>query len=173
MFRNIILVLIPFFVVFLYGENNKNAHQNFIKIKKEMIEDKVFYSRYQGNSFYIQTKFKKMNPSESFGEVVSTMMNSPKSISGNMGYVSYWIKKGKIVIYGNDGSATRNTLIAIKPDSWILIEEEDMDGNDKRFGFKKLGKETWYLKKPKGYPPLERCKPFEGKCFVEAFKLPV
>ena len=138
-----------------------------------MIEGKVFYSRYEGKSFYIQTKYKKMQSPEPFGEVVYTMMDSPKSISGNVEYVSYWIKNGKIVIYGNSGSAFRYTLISIKPDRWILIEEEDMDGDEKQFGFKKLGKETWYLKKPKGYPPLEKCKPFEGECFVEAFKFPV
>lgn len=167
MLKRIVLVSMVISMVFLYGENNRNAEKNFITINKKMIEGKVFYSRYKDNSFYIQSKFKNIDPVESFGEVVYTMMNSPKSISGSMEYVGYRIKNGKIVIYGNDGSATRHTLISIKEDRWILIEEEDMDGNDKRFGFKKLGKETWYLKKPRGYPKLDKCKPFEGECFLK------
>ena len=160
-------------IVFLYGENNRNTQQNFITISKKMIEGKVFYSRYEGNSFYIMSKFKNIDPVESFGEVVYAMMDSPKSISGNVEYVNYRIKKGKIFIYGNDGSVYRLTLITTSPDRWILIEEADVIGDRKRLNFKKTGKETWYLKKPKGYPPLEKCKSFEGECFVEAFKFPV
>ena len=173
MFRNIILVLIPFFVVFLYGESNKSAHQNFIQINKKMIEDKVFYSRYEGNAFYIMNKFKKIDPVELYGEVVYIMMDSPKSISGNAEFVSYRLNDGKIMIYGNDGSVSRMSLVSVKPDRWIFIEEDDVIGDGKRFELKKGGKEIWYLKKPKGYPPLEKCKPFEMECFVEAFKFPV
>ncbi len=167
MFKKILLLWMVLFVMSLYGGKNKNVHQAPIQANKQMLEGKVFYSRYEGNSFYMQSRFKNIDPVESFGEVVYTMMNSPKSISGSMEYVSYWIRNGKIVIYGNDGSATRYTLISIKTDRWILIEEEDIDGNDKRFGFKKVGKETWHLKKPRGYPKLEKCKPFEGECFIE------
>lgn len=173
MLKRIVLVSMVMSVVFLYGKNNRNTEQNFISINKKMIEGKVFYSRYEGNSFYIQSKFKNIDPVESFGEVVYIMMDSPKSISGSSEYVSYRLKSGKIVIYGNDGSATRLTLISTTSDRWILIEEEDADGIDKHFDYKNTGKETWYLKKPKGYPPLEKCKPFEGECFVEAFKFPV
>lgn len=173
MFKKLTIAWVVIFTVFLYGKNAGNSHEKHMNITKKMIEGKVFYSRYEGNSFYIQSKFSKIDPKEGYGEVVYIMMDSPKSISGNTEYVSYWLKKGKILVYGNDGSATRYTLISIKPDRWILIEEEDMDGIDKQFGFKKLGKETWYFKKPKGYPELEKCKPFEGECFVEASKFPV
>lgn len=173
MFKKIIVVWLALFSVLLYGEQNKDPRQTFIKISKQMVEGKIFYSQYEGNSFYIQTNFKKIDPIESFGEVLYKMMNSAKSISGSVDYVSYRLKNGKIVIYGNDGSASRLTLISVSDDRWILLEEEDMDGMGKRFGFKKTGKETWYLKKPQGYPPLEKCKPFEGECFVEAFKFPV
>lgn len=164
MFRKIVLVGMVIFSTFLYGKTNTSAQQNFITINKKMIEGKIFYSRFDGNSFYIQAKFKKIDPVESFGEVAYTMMDSPRSISGNVEYVSYWLKKGKIVIYGNDGSATRLTLISATPDRWILIEEGDVDGIDKQFGFKKRGKETWYLKKPRGYPQFDRCIPEEMEC---------
>lgn len=173
MLTRTVLASMVIFVVFLYGENNKNTQQNFIRINKKMIEGKVFYSRYEGNSFYIQSKFKNIDPSDLFGEVVYTMMDSPKSISGSMDYVYYRLKNGKIVISGNDGSATRLTLISASAGRWILIEEEDVDGRDERFGFKKTGKKTWYFKKPKGYPELEKCKPVDLECFVEAFKFPV
>ena len=173
MLRKILLVGMVMSVVFLYGENNRNAQQNFIIITKKMIEGKVFYSRYDGNSFYIQSKFKNIDPADSFGEVVCTAMGSPKSISGSMDYVYYRLKNGKIVISGNDGSATRLTLISASADRWILMKEEDVDGRDKRFGYKKSGKRIYYLKKPKGYPELEKCKPVDLECFVEAFKFPV
>ncbi len=173
MFKKILMMWMALFVIFLFGENNKNTQQNFISINKKMIEGKVFYSRFEGNSFYIMSRFKNIDPVDLYGEVVYTMMSSPKSISGNMEHVSYWIRDGKIVIYDNGGGASRLTLIAISPDRWILLEEEDGDGDGKHFGFKKTGKETWYLKKPRGYPALEKCKPVDLKCFVEAFKFPV
>jgi len=171
MFKKILLLWMILFMMSLYGENNRIVQQNFITINKKMIEGKVFYSRYEENSFYIMSKFKKIDPVELYGKVVYIMMDSPKSISGSAEFVSYRLKDGKIMIYGNDGSVSRMSLISVKPDRWILMEEDDVIGDGKRFELKK-GVEIWFFKKPKGYPPLEKCKPFEMECFVDAFKFP-
>lgn len=169
MFKKIIMLLISMSIVFLYGKSHNDTQHNFIKVTQKMIEGKVFYSQYEGNSFFIQTEFKNINPSNSFGEVFYTMMNTPKSISGSFEAVYYKLENGKIIINGNDGSSYRLTLISTNASRWILMEEEDIDGErGKQFGFKKWEREVFYIKKPKGYPSLEKCEPFEGECFVKA-----
>ena len=154
--------------IYYHGGNDSIAQHDFIKITPKMIEGKVFYSQYEGNSFFIQTEFKNINPSDSFGEVFYTMMNSPESISGSVEAVYYKLENGKIIINGNDGSSSRLTLISVSANEWILIQEEDLDGEGEKFGFKKWERVVFYLQKPKGYPPLEKCKPFEGECFLKA-----
>ena len=167
------LMLLLLFTSNLYSNTiskdlNTSKEYNSIKITKKMIEGKVFYSQYEGSSFYTQTEFKNINPSILFGEVFYTMMTSSKSISGSVEALSYKLENGKIIINTNDGSSFRLTLISANSSRWILIQEEDIDGKDKQFGLKKRGEEVFYLKKPKAYPALEKCKPFEGECFVKA-----
>ncbi len=164
MLKKLVLAIIVIITHSLCEAKNMSTHQATVEINKKMIENKVFYSRFKENSFYIQTHFKKIDPIELYGEVDYIMMDSPKSNTGSAETVSYQIKNGKIVIYGNDGSIERISLISVKPNHWILIGEEDVMGDGKRFN--KTGKKIWYLKKPKGYPPLERCKPVDLECNI-------
>jgi hypothetical protein len=154
------------------GSKSSDINQNNIRVTKKMIEGKVFYSHDAVDDYYILSSFKNIDPVDHYGKVVYIMMRSPESISGYTESVSYGIEDGKIVIYGNDGSSTRYTLITTASGKWVLMEEEDVDGHDKYSNYKKKGKRTWYLKKPKGYPALEKCKPFEMECKVDAFKFP-
>jgi tetratricopeptide (TPR) repeat protein len=154
--------------LYYHGGNDNVSKHDFIKITQKMIEGKIFYSQYEDNSFYIQTQFKNINPSDSFGEVVYTMMNSPESKSGSVEPLPYKLENGKVIINGNDGSSSRLTLVFANDSHWILFQENDIDGEDKQFGFEKWEREVFYLKKPKGYPALEKCKPFEGECFIKA-----
>jgi len=169
--KTIFFSMISLMVVSLWGGKHYTGHK-FINISKQMIEGRIFYSRFNGNEFYILSKFKKIDPISQYGEVTYIMMDSPKSISGNTEVVGYRIIDGKLMVYGNDGSASRMSLVEVKPDRWILVEEDDVMGNGKRFKLKK-GVNVWFLKKPKGYPALEKCKPVDMECFVEAFKFPV
>jgi hypothetical protein len=143
-------------------------HQGFIPVTEKMVAEKVFYSRFEGDSFYIESIYKKIYPAMKVGKIIYKMLDSPQSRSGSMEYVFYRIIDGKIYIYGNDGSVTRLTLLSAIPGRWILQEEEDIDGQDKRFGFEARGKKTFYLSKPKGYPDFDKCKPDNDtlQCFV-------
>jgi len=59
--------------------------------------------------------------------------------------LSYRLMEGKIVYYGNDGSKHRMTLHSSSPSSWVIMEEEDMDGDDKQFGFGTAVKNVYKL----------------------------
>jgi len=153
-------------LAFLFGGNSKQIEQKSIDLNKKMIEGNVFYSRYEGNSFYIMAHFKKIDPVELFGEVDYIMMDSPQSNTGSAETVSYKIKNGKLMIYGNDGSMERLSLIMVSPDLWAFAVEEDLTGDGKHFKQKKIDKEIWHLTRPERYPPLEKCKPIDQECIV-------
>ena len=169
MHKKLFLLWMVLFAVFLYGEKNKYAPHKPIPVSKQMIEGKAFYEHSGSgrDSYYTMSRFKKMDPGKPYGDLIYVMMGSPGDTSGNAEYVSYSIKNGKIIIYGNGGSNYRLTLVSKNRKRWILMEEEDPDGPDKRFGFQKSDIAVWYLRRPGGYPPLERCKPVDYRCFVK------
>ncbi|SFV62770.1 hypothetical protein MNB_SV-6-505 [hydrothermal vent metagenome] len=59
---------------------------------------------------------------------------------------SYKLIDGKIVYYGCDGSKYRWSLHSISPDSWVIIEEEDIDGDGEEFSFKKVAKSIYKVR---------------------------
>ena len=153
----------------LYGEKYQYDTKRSIAVTRQMIEGKKFYSRFGGDEFYTLSEFKKIDPVDLYGEVTYIMMDSPRSISGSAETVSYKIVNGTIMIYGNDGSASRLSLVKAGSDRWILLEENDVIGDGRQFKLNKNA-DVWFFKKPKGYPPLEKCKPVDMECFVKTFK---
>ena len=149
--------------------NSKKQQAPYIKITKQMLVDRVLYTeRY---SAYLEIRFLKSSFKSVDGDIVSIFLDNHSSIKGSMETTSYRLKDGRIIEYGNDGSKTRVTLISSTPDSWVTLEEDDGDGDDKRFGYAQPVKRIYYLKRPKEYPRFEDCKPnLEGACTLTPSK---
>jgi len=60
---------------------------------------------------------------------------------------SYKLIDGKIVYYTPDGCKHRITLLSIKNKTWKVTEEEDIDGDDKQFGFGTAIEKNYTVKK--------------------------
>ncbi len=114
-----------------YSGNNqqkqKSSHQRFTK---QMLEGRVLQTQMYGSDLtvkFIPSQFKSFD-----GDMV---FHFSSNIEEENERLSYKLMDGKIIYYGNDGSKHRMTLLSAKSSTWIMLEEEDIDGDDKQFGF--------------------------------------
>ena len=112
-----------------YSNHNqqKDSKQTFTK---QLLQGIVLKTQKYGSKLtvkFIPSQFKSFD-----GDMVFHFSSNDPEQDERL---SYRLIDGKIVYYGNDGSKHRMTLHSASPTSWIILEEEDMDGDDKQFGF--------------------------------------
>lgn len=151
--------------------DNKKKQASYIKITKQMLVNRVLYTKEFGG--YMEISFLKPSFESFDGNIVFTSMQNKNSVVGDKEELSYQLKDGRIIYYSNSGSSYRITLVSSAPNSWIMLEEEEYDRygyDDKPFGYTQSVKKSYYfyyLKKPKDYPRLEDCKPISDcQCSV-------
>ena len=150
------------------GSNSKKQRASYIRITKQMLINRVLYSKdFDG---YLEISFLAPSYKPFDGNIVFTSLQNRNSVVGDKEALGYELKDGQMIYYSNSGSKYRITLISATPDSWVILEEEDGDGDDKRLGYAQPVKKFYYLKKPKDYPRLEDCKPFSDcQCSMAPF----
>jgi hypothetical protein len=92
----------------------------------------------------VKLSFLKSNEKSFDGTIVFTFLQS--CLPGTIESLPYRLKEGEIVYYAHDGSKTRITLQAITPTSWMVLEEEDVDGADQKFDFGKVVRKSYEFK---------------------------
>ncbi len=155
-----ILVGIMALTFSLYGNDHKKQQISYIKITKQMLVDRVLYTKKYGS--YVEIKFIKPSFKSFDGDLAFTFLQNKNSVIGDMEGLSYRLKDGQIIYYGNDGSKFRMSMLSSTSNTWIMLEEEDVDGDGKQFSYAKPVKNIYYLKKPKEYPRFEDCKPLNA-----------
>ncbi|WP_415407896.1 hypothetical protein ACLHDG_05020 [Sulfurovum sp. CS9] len=130
------------FFLFLITLALSNPLKASIKITKQMLKGKVLQTQKFGTNLTV-----KFIPSitKSFdGDIVfhfSTNEDDDNEV------LSYKLIDGKIIYYAYDGSKHRMTLLSIESGTWVMLEEEDIDGDDKQFGFEQAVKKVYSVKK--------------------------
>jgi hypothetical protein len=119
-----------------FSNNNQQKHKkSYLKFTKHMLQGQVLQTQMYGSDLtvkFLPSAFKSYD-----GDILFHFStNDPEQDER----LSYRLINGKIVFYGNDGSKQRMTLSSITPTSWIILEEEDPDGDDRQFGFGKGNK---------------------------------
>lgn len=132
-------------------------------LTKQMLAGRALYTKEQYG--YVEIKFLKPTFKSFDGDIVFTIMGSQNSSRGDIERLSYRLDDGRVIYYSNDGAKYRMTLISSTSVSWIILEEEDMDGDGKRQGYAQPVKKIYYLNRPNRYPRFQGCKPDnEGGC---------
>lgn len=109
-----------------------------IVMTKQMLEEKILQTRMYDSDLTVKFVPTKINSYD--GEIIFHFSTNDKEQDE---ILAYQIKNGKIVFYGYDGSKHRMTLLSVKNNTWTILEEEDMDGDDKQFGFGKPEKQIY------------------------------
>ncbi len=116
-----------------YSQQKKQ--QSYLKFTRSMLQGQVLQTKMYGSDLtvkFLPTQYKSYD-----GDILFHFStNDPEQDER----LSYRLINGKIVFYGNDGTKQRMTLSSTTPSSWIILEEEDVDGDDKQFGFGKGNK---------------------------------
>lgn len=111
---------------------------------KQLIDGKILYN--QDKNAFVKLSFQKSNVKSFDGTIVFTFLKTKDCLPGTIESLPYRLKEGKIIYYANDGSKTRLTLQAITSTSWMVLEEEDIDGDDPKFDFRQSVKKVYDLK---------------------------
>ena len=130
-----------------YSSNSqqKSSHPRFTK---QMLQGKVLQAQKYGSELtvkFIPSQFKSFD-----GDIIFHFSSNDPEQDERL---SYRLMDGKIIYYGNDGSKHRITLHSTTSTSWIILEEEDMDGDDKQFGFGKAVKDVYKIQRSSNVSP--------------------
>ena len=108
---------------------------------QQLLDGKILYD--QGTDGFVKLSFQKSNEQKFDGTITFTFLTSKDCRPGTIERLPYRIKEGKIIYYAHDGSKKRLTLQTITATSWIILEEEDIDGDDLQFSFGPAAKKTY------------------------------
>jgi len=124
------------------SDNLQKQKKLHLRFTNQMLQGEVLQTQMYGSDLsitFLPTQFKSFD-----GEILFHFSsNDPEQDE----VLAYRLIDGKIVYYGNDGSKYRMTLHSTTPTSWIILEEEDIDGDDKQFGFRKAVKYVYKLQR--------------------------
>jgi hypothetical protein len=126
-----------------------------------MLQNRTFYYRWWDEpGIYTSVQFLPAPESDPTidGMVRYKMLTKTDRGTGSVEEVYYRMIRGKLYIFGNDGSMTRYTLVRREADRWILWEEEAQDGFEKRSDFGRKEKVFWYFHRPPSFPDLDHCR---------------
>ncbi len=101
--------------------------------EKHLLDGKTIHNK--DNNSYVKLSFIETNTESFDGEIIFTFLETENCLPNNIEQLHYRLKKGRIIYYAHDGSKTRLTLRKITPTSWIVLEEEDIDGDERQFDF--------------------------------------
>jgi len=124
----------------------KSSHPGFTK---QMLQGKVLQTQKYGSALtvkFIPSQFKSFD-----GDMIFHFSSNDPEQDERL---SYRLISGKILYYGYDGSKHRMTLHSSSPSSWVIMEEEDMDGDDRQFGFGQAKKIVYKIQKSSTVLPL-------------------
>jgi hypothetical protein len=107
-----------------------NVHEIF---SSQLLEGKTLYT--QGKDGFVKVSFSKSKSKSFDGTIVFSFLGTASCRPDTVEALNFRIESGKIIYYGNDGSKNRLTLQAVHSTSWVVLEEEDTDGDDSQFGF--------------------------------------
>jgi len=119
----------------------KNSQQKFTR---QMLEGKILQTREYNSDLtvkFLPPRFKSCD-----GDMI---FHFSSNADDDNEILCYRLIDGKIVYYGNDGSKYRLTLVSADHQKWIMLEEEDIDGDDKQFDFTRAVKKEFMVKKSK------------------------
>ena len=120
-------------------QKGKSSHPRFTKL---MLQGRVLQTQMYGSELtvkFIPSQFKSFD-----GDMVFHFSSNDHEQDE---ILSYRLLDGKIIYYGNDGSKHRMTLLSVENGTWIILEEEDIDGDDKQFEFGEEVKQIYTVKK--------------------------
>lgn len=113
---------------------------------KQLLDGRILYN--QDKSAFVKLSFQKSDDKSSDGTIVFTFLKTKDCLPGTIETLPYRLKGGKIIYHANDGSKTRLSLQAITSTSWIILEEEDIDGDDKQFDYGQVVKKVYEFESP-------------------------
>lgn len=113
-----------------------------VEITKQMLEENMLQTEKYGGDLTL--KFLPASIESFDGDIVFDF--DPDADDDNEIF-SYKLIDGKIVYYTHDGCKHRITLLSIKNKTWKVIEEVDIYGDDKQFGFGAEIEKTYVVKK--------------------------
>lgn len=118
--------------------------KNPLRFTRQMLKGRVLQTQMYGSDLTV--KFLPSSFEYFDGDILfhfSTNVEEENEI------LSYKLIDGKIIYYGNDGSKHRMTLHSTSPVSWVIFEEEDIDGDDKQFSYGQAVKTLYTVLKSK------------------------
>ncbi len=158
-----IIFAVMLLICAVQGNSYAKQQGNFERITKQSLVDRTLYTKEEYG--YVKMQFIKPTFKSFDGDIVFTILGSQNSNRGDVEQLSYRIDDGSIIYYSHDGAKYRMTLVSSTSMSWIVLEEEDMDGDGNRQGYARPVKKIYYLDRPNGYPRFQDCKPDnEGGC---------
>lgn len=110
-----------------------STSNHFELFTQQLLDGKILYD--QGTDEFVKLSFQKSNEKTFDGAIVFTFFIPRECRPGTIERLPYRIEEGKIIYYAHDGSKNRLTLQTITATSWIVLEEEDIDGDDLQFTF--------------------------------------
>ena len=119
-----------------YSQQKKPLHQKFTK---QMLQGVVLT---RGDH---TIKFRPPSYQSFDGDII---FHFNSNAADDTEVLSYRIVDGKIIYYSYDGSTKRLTLQSVTSSSWTILEEEDMDGNDPKYGFGQAIQKTYQVLSP-------------------------
>lgn len=131
-------LLFLFFITFAFGGLSKV----FINIDKQMLKGKILYTYQYGSDLTLRFLPASIEPFD--GDIV---FHFSSNADNDNEILSYKIIDGRLIYYGNDGSRHRLTLLSVNNGTWTVTEEEDVDGDDKQFGFGEAVEKIYTQKK--------------------------
>ena len=137
----------------VHGNSYAREQASYERITKSMLVDTALYTKELYG--YVKMEFIKPMFKSFDGDIVFTVMGSQNSSRGDLEQLSYHLDHGKIIYYSNDGAKYRMTLHSSTSRSWIVLEEEDVDGDGKRMEYSRPVKKIYYLYRPHGYPRFQ------------------
>ncbi|MCP3929880.1 MAG: SH3 domain-containing protein [Bacteroidetes bacterium] len=111
---------------------------------EQLLDGKTLYK--QDTDVYVKLLFLRPNAKSLDRTIVFTFLKTKDCLPGTTESLAYRLKNGKITYYPYDGSKTRLSLLAITSTSWMVLEEEDIDGDDQQFDFGKAVTKSYEFK---------------------------
>lgn len=111
---------------------------------KQLLVGKTLYN--QEKDAYVKLSFQKSNAKLCDGTIVFTFLKNKNCLPDTIEALPYRLKDGKVIYYANDGSTTRLTLQKVTTTSWIILAEEDIDGDDQQLNYGPAVKNVYTFK---------------------------
>lgn len=146
--KTISKLLLPLLICAVQVNSHAKQQGNFERITKQGLVDRTLYTREEYG--YVKMQFIKPTYKSFDGDIVFTILGSQDSSRGDVEQLSYRIDDGSIIYYSHDGAKYRMTLVSSTSMSWIVLEEEDMDGDADRQDYARPVKKIHYLDRPNG-----------------------